>query len=263
MSSNSKRRPSFGMIADAYDDIRPGYPDDAFEVIIKEANILPDSHLLEIGCGTGKATQKFIDRKYTVLCVEASESIGAAAQKKFSGASNFKIEISRFEDWDLIKKGFNLIFSAQAFHWVRGAIRYELASKVLKQGGFLAIINNFRVDLNGGLQTKIDKVLEEYFPQVTGIMSFSDRTEKRISDLTSEIAASDCFNAPVVFQYPWEERFSIEQYQRFLSVYSEVGILEMEKKKEIFSAVASVIEGNGGRVVVPYKTVVHLTQVKG
>jgi ubiquinone/menaquinone biosynthesis C-methylase UbiE len=56
-----ERKYLFNDVPKEYDKYRPSYPRELFSDIIKYSNIHKDSSILEIGCGTGQATQGFVD----------------------------------------------------------------------------------------------------------------------------------------------------------------------------------------------------------
>jgi len=47
---------SFDAVADEYDAIRPGYPEELFDFIVEASQLDSESPIVEVGCGTGKAT---------------------------------------------------------------------------------------------------------------------------------------------------------------------------------------------------------------
>jgi hypothetical protein len=57
MSSDGDRntaRQSFDRVAHLYQKVRPDYPDELFDHLVKVTDMRPDNHLLEVGCATGK-----------------------------------------------------------------------------------------------------------------------------------------------------------------------------------------------------------------
>ena len=54
-----EQRLIFDEVADLYDRYRPGYPERLATDLLQMANVQPGDRLLEIGCGTGKATVHF------------------------------------------------------------------------------------------------------------------------------------------------------------------------------------------------------------
>ena len=60
MSKDLKHlRTTFNTSAEWYDRIRPGYPEALIDDVINLSAIPAGGRILEIGCGTGKATERF------------------------------------------------------------------------------------------------------------------------------------------------------------------------------------------------------------
>lgn len=47
---------TFEEVADPYHEARPDYPEPLFESVVELADLRVGDQILEIGCGTGKAT---------------------------------------------------------------------------------------------------------------------------------------------------------------------------------------------------------------
>ena len=52
----NRLRKIFDEAALLYDEARPGYPDELFDDVVSLSGIAPEGRILEIGCGTGRAT---------------------------------------------------------------------------------------------------------------------------------------------------------------------------------------------------------------
>ena len=52
----------FGEVAQQYDEARPSYPAEVFDFVMSYGALKVGDDALEIGAGTGKATEKFIAR---------------------------------------------------------------------------------------------------------------------------------------------------------------------------------------------------------
>src|SRR2546429_4736965 len=95
MSRMDRRRlrSTFEEIPELYDRARPAYPDALFDDLLRLA---PGPRLLEVGCGTGKATAALAARGYDVTCVELGEGLAAVARRNVPQA---RVLTADFEMW--------------------------------------------------------------------------------------------------------------------------------------------------------------------
>ena len=70
-----RSKESFNKEAKLYDEVRPSYPDEVIDRIIKITNIDTASELLEIAPGTGQATTKFGSKGFTIHSVELGDKL--------------------------------------------------------------------------------------------------------------------------------------------------------------------------------------------
>lgn len=59
----------FDRAADYYDRFRPGYPQEIIESFLDKAKIKSGDRLLEIGAGSGKATEQFCGKGLDITCI--------------------------------------------------------------------------------------------------------------------------------------------------------------------------------------------------
>jgi SAM-dependent methyltransferase len=121
--TNRLRANSFGGAAPAYDAHRPRYPDD----MIDDLMTCGARRILDVGAGTGIASQQFADRGAQVLAVEPDARMAALARLK-----QIPIEIDTFERWDPAGRSFDLVVFAASFHWVDPAIALPKVRAVLR-----------------------------------------------------------------------------------------------------------------------------------
>jgi len=133
MSTSDQLKNTFSKVVAAYDYARPTYPRELREQIITFAGLERGSDLLEVGAGTGQATDLFIDYSPTLL--EVSDE-----QVRFLRAKYPSLHVAKdyFENYQP-NRPFNLIYSATAFHWVNSNIGYPKAWNMLKVGGTMAV----------------------------------------------------------------------------------------------------------------------------
>jgi SAM-dependent methyltransferase len=125
---------SFGVMAEAYERFRPGYPVQLFDMVMTYAG-QPFRTALEIGAGTGKATRLFARRGVTVTATEPDGAMLAELRKHVP--ANVKTVQAAFED---LRPGesYGLVYSAAALHWTKPEGRWSRMAALLEPGGVFA-----------------------------------------------------------------------------------------------------------------------------
>lgn len=158
-------RKTFDRIPDQFDKWRPRYCDELFRDIIEYANIGPDKSVLEIGPGTGQATEPFLKTGCDYLAIELGEHFVDFTKKKFGAYENFHIVNDDFETHDFGGRKFDLVFSAATIQWIPEEIGFPKVFNLLKNGGALAMFMTYTDEKtsNGSLYDEIQKVYDEHF----------------------------------------------------------------------------------------------------
>lgn len=130
------RAGSFGADAERYDRTRPSYPAELIDWLSRDGT----GAAVDVGCGTGQLTRLLQDQGWHVTGVEADPRMAAAAR-----SHGLDVEVSTFEQWPGATTQFDLICSAQAWHWIDPNIGFAKAATHLVPGGTLAMIwNSYR-----------------------------------------------------------------------------------------------------------------------
>jgi len=95
MATGPGQAQSFDAIAELYDEIRPEYPDELIADIAGATGIPHDARILEVGCGTGKASLPFAERGYGLTCLEPGEALGRIASTNLAPFPNQTIGLSK------------------------------------------------------------------------------------------------------------------------------------------------------------------------
>ena len=130
----------FDRIAGLYDAARAGYPAEAFDRLATFA--APGGSVLEVGCGTGKATVGLTARGLNVVALDPGPSMIAQARSNLGEEAKVRFVTATFEGWTPDAADFDLIAAAQAWHWVAPGIGLPKAASLLKPNGALAIFGN-------------------------------------------------------------------------------------------------------------------------
>jgi len=251
-------RTSFDRKAELYDAARPSYPEAIVDETIARSGIPPDGRILEIGAGTGKATQLFARRGFEMLALEPGANLAGVLRRNVAAFPKVAVEETTFEAWPARARWFDLVFSAQALHWVDGKVRYAKSAEVLRPRGALASIRNETRGLEPGLQDELEEAYVRWLPSPTWTPS-RDTTASRTQQFRSEMERTGRFGPVQVASVPWTATYSTRQYLDLLDTHSDHALLPPERRRPLYDAVAAAIERRGGRIEVPYLAVLVLT----
>ena len=129
----------FDRIAGLYDASRQGYPAEIIDAVCGSSGIGPGADVLEIGCGTGQLTRQLAGRAFHLTAIDISAAMVETARRNVADPTA-QFEVCSFEDFAGGGQ-FDLIASATAFHWVDPSIGWAKAARLLRPGGWLALIS--------------------------------------------------------------------------------------------------------------------------
>jgi SAM-dependent methyltransferase len=144
----------FDLVARSYDAVRMSYPAALFDDMFDYAGSPAVRRALEIGCGTGQATKPVATRGVFIVCVEPGPNLAKLAQQNLAKFNNVRVVCSAFEEWSLEPEPFDLIFSANAIHWVNRRMRTRKTAKALRPGGTLAIFRSSPLRSHSAIESK-------------------------------------------------------------------------------------------------------------
>jgi SAM-dependent methyltransferase len=256
-----ERRLAFGNVAEPYDRARPSYPEALIDDVI--AFVGSCERVLEVGAGTGKATRLFGMRGSSLLGLEPSAEMARLARRNCAELPNVTIELSDFESFDG-PGPFDLIFSAQAWHWVSPEIRYRKARALLRGGGVLALFWNRARWEGNALRSELMAAYERTVPKfgpTPGPMYPATQTPPELwGDWHGEIDEARGFEAPHVHSYDWSHDYSTSEYLDVIQTHSDHIVLGPEQLARLLDAVGEVLDGAGGSFRLEYTALLLLAR---
>ena len=248
--SNTELKATFNTAPTLYEDVRPGYPEALIRDVIDLSGIENHSRILEIGCGTGKATRPFAERGYELVCLDIGADLIAVAKEKLKAFSNVSFVEHAFEAWESDGK-FDMIISATAFHWIDPNVRYLKASDVLGSSGFLAVFSNQHAKKDEGFFAETQDLYDKYYLQPP---------TNRPTHATN-FPGVEAFQDPIKRVYPWKQTYSSEQYIKLLNTYSDHIALPDKNKHLLFEGIVNLIETKyDGQITKHYEAVLALRE---
>jgi ubiquinone/menaquinone biosynthesis C-methylase UbiE len=139
MSTEQQPEParSFGGVAQAYDRGRPSYPREAAAWLTSDEPLA----VLELGAGTGKLTEQLLALGHDVHATEPDPQMLAILEKNLPGV---RVSQAPAEEIPAGDATYDVVVSAQAFHWFDPARALPEIARVLKPRGRLSLVWNQR-----------------------------------------------------------------------------------------------------------------------
>lgn len=123
---------------------RPGYPEQTLDQLWQHAALPQHAVVADIGSGTGLYTELLLQRGCTVFGVEPNAGMRTAGLQVLGRYEHFSSTAGRAEETGLPADSVDLVVAAQAFHWFdRPRARVEF-QRILRPGGWVAILWNER-----------------------------------------------------------------------------------------------------------------------
>ena len=130
---------TFNEDAANYDRWRPRYVPELFAAVLRYAGA--PGKALEIGMGTGQATEPFLQAGWQVTGVERGERLAAFAREKFRHQPQLQVVQGDFLTCPL-EGPFDLFYAATAFHWLPEDRAFPRVKELLRPGGAVALFWN-------------------------------------------------------------------------------------------------------------------------
>jgi SAM-dependent methyltransferase len=250
-----ERRFTFDAVAELYEAARPGYPAALFEQVSSTAGLKAGDCVLEIGCGTGKATRPFAERGARVVALEPGANLLDVARRSLAGLPNIEFVGRTFEDWPLEPARFKLVFAAQSFHWIAPEVQFAKAALALAPGGVLAVFGNTVMPLNPPLREHINRIYARLAPALLDSESARGGRwylpDGGLAELFATLPPS--FHAPAHHGYVWSRPYTAQTYADFLCTQSGHQLLPTEQREALLEEIANAITGVGGTITVPFE----------
>lgn len=246
MNDRERMRSVFAEDADLYDQRRPGYPAQLFDVLT--AAVGEGARVLEIGCGTGQATVPLVARGFAVTALEPEEELAEIARRRLADYVSARVVVAAFEDWPLPPVGFELVVAATSFHRLDPAVRMVKAADALRPRGALAVVSTHHIA--GGSDeffAQVKQCYERFAPNAEPGQGLPVAGE--IPNDPEEFHRSARFSPPEFHRYEWEVRYTTDQYLALLMTYSGHRAMPSSARDPLLDCIGRRIDADHGGVV--------------
>lgn len=246
-----ERRRSFGAVAATYDHIRPGYPDQLFDDLLAFAGT-PLDRVLEVGAGTGRATAALLGRGLDVHAVEPDPAMAAVLGERLPSV---RLSIGGFEATPH-DGPYDLLVSAQAWHWVDPGLRWARAASLLRPGGTLGLFWNHDRTADRQLGAVLQEAHDRWTPGIAIDYDVPGEELATHDDWPGRHPGKlGDFGDFETRHYHWQRTLTGTDYVVLLSTMSAYLVRPVEARQRLF---AEVLELVGDQVVLRMDTILEL-----
>ena len=235
-------RKIFDTIPEEFDRYRPRYSEELFSDLIDYAKITREKSVLELGPGTGQATDPILDTECDYHAIELGENLVAKMKEKYGSRSNFSIVNADFITHDFGNAKFDMIYSAATIQWIPEEIAFSKTFDLLKPGGILAMmytVGDYKSS-NEALYEKIQKIYSEYF---------KPETEYRQRGFGYTNAVNYGYTDLQKRAYSGRREFNTEEYVAFCGTHCDHLVIPEPYKSKFFDGLRKTVKANGDKVV--------------
>jgi SAM-dependent methyltransferase len=255
-------RASFDAVASLYDEVRPGYPDVIIDAIVELSGLPAEGRILEIGCGTGQITRPLARRGYAILALELGLALAALAAEHLRPYPQVHILPLAFEDWPVEPGAFDLVLSAQAFHWIDPAFGLAKASEALNSHGAIALVWHLDRSEHTDFYQATRPLYERFLPS-DAQRSHVDTLEQQAMRYQVALGQSHAFAGLTTIRHPWQRQYTGPQFLKLLQTFSNHQALPEPAKTQFFQGMETTLARFGNMVTRHYETLLLVAHKAG
>ena len=215
--------------------------------------------MLEIGCGTGKATLALAKRGLRVVCVEIGENLAAVARRNLAQYTGVEVLTSPFESWEPRGQLFDMALAATSWHWIDPEVRYQRTAQSLKPRGVLAILDGGGHAFPEGFDPFFTEIQKTYEALGEPHLEWPPPSPERAPDRVEEIERSGLFSVAGIKRYVWAVDYAADSYIDVLNTYSGHIAWPQWKRDRLYAEVRELIgERAEKRIRKHYLSILHI-----
>jgi SAM-dependent methyltransferase len=190
-----------------YAKYRRGYPAAVFDTIISRFALLPDSVLLDLGCGTGNVAIPLAERGFCVHAVDPEPELLAEGRRRGVALPAGRIIWHAGSDTTIAGLGLpplRLCTMGLSFHWMNRAAILQTLDALIEPGGGIACLSrndSFFSHLDNGWGGAVKDVLSEMLGDE---WDYSGRLSRKDEDRHEEVFLASPF--PVIEEHSFQVR---------------------------------------------------------
>ena len=246
-------RKIFDTIPEQFDKYRPTYSPALFESLIDYASIGPGKNVLEIGPGTGQATDPILKTGCNYNAIELGEHLYEKMKSKYGSYKNFHIVNDDFITHNFGNQKFDMIYSAATIQWIPEDIAFSKTYDLLAPDGTLAMMitqAEYR-STNEELFQNIQKIYDTYFkpetPYTHGVFHYDNAPNYGYKNFERR-------------EFYGERTFTADEYVAFCGTHCDHMVIPEPYKTKFFQGLHDSVVDAGNKIVFKDTYVLYLTK---
>lgn len=246
-------RKIFDTIPEQFDKYRPRYSPALFEYLIHYAKIGPGKRVLEIGPGTGQATDPILQTKCDYHAIELGEHLCAKMREKYDQFPNFHIVNDDFITYDFGQQRFDMVYSAATIQWIPEEVAFSKTFELLKPGGVLAMMltrSDYKTP-NEELYEKIQRLYDQYFkpdiPYTHGGFKYDNARNYGFVDFGKRA-------------FHGRREMDPDEYVSYCGTHCDHIVIPEPLKTAFFDGLRKAVAENGGKIIFEDTYVLYLAR---
>ena len=141
---------------------RPSYPAALLDLVAQRTGFTPAWTVADVGAGTGILTGLFLRHGNPVYAVEPNDAMRAVAEQTLASFPSLHSMNGRSEATGLPGASIDLIVAGQAFHWFEPVATRAEFQRILRAGGWVALVWNSRRQAGTPFLVAYQQLLDEF-----------------------------------------------------------------------------------------------------
>jgi ubiquinone/menaquinone biosynthesis C-methylase UbiE len=218
---------AFAGVAEQYERRRPTYPPEIVAWVVERLGLAPGRTVVDVGAGTGKFSRLLVPSGARVIAVEP---LAEMRDQLIAAVPDVLALAGSAEELPLEDASADGATAAAAFHWFELDRALPELHRVLRPGGRLAVVHNFR-DPSQRLQADVQKIIGHLLPD-----------DSEFEKWESAVESSGLFGPLASVQHKHEQYLDAEGLAERISTISYVARLPDEERAAVLAEVRSLGE---------------------
>jgi SAM-dependent methyltransferase len=214
--------------------------------------------VLEVGCGGGQATGDLAARAGRVLALDPGARLVEHAQRRAPGG-HVEFAVSTFEALEVAPGAFDLVVSAQAWHWVDPRAGFPKAAAALRDDGVLAVFGHVPLPPEDPFAAAFKAVVDRHVPGAWG-QPPSQAWYLPNGPVPAMFDASGLFGPVAHRGYEWIWGLDAEAFGRYLRTDSSYHVLPEGPRFALFDDLCAAVAAAGRPFEARWETHLYLAR---